>query len=62
MEAAVTLKATPQEFDLLRAALDSHVRVQEAIIANDDSAPASVRIARARIVQTNDLRRKMGGK
>jgi len=60
MEAIVTLKADPKEFDLLRDALNTH-RNEQLWLLSEDAAkdPAVKRHARAVIVRIDDLLGKL---
>jgi hypothetical protein len=59
MEAVVTIKLTPKEFDLLRKAVDSLISEDYEITKNKD-VPANVRsAARAEHVLATDLANKL---
>lgn len=59
MAIQVRLDLTPQEFDLLRDALDTHKRLS-IDVGNDDAAtPQARREARAAAMLTDDLLKKV---
>ena len=60
MDAAVTLKTTVTELDVIRRALDSHAVHQTVVInAPGPTTPKEIREARAELLRTQDLAGKI---
>lgn len=62
MDALVTLKASPQEFDTIRAALTFYMtRKQDDANERDSGTPEERRTMRAESLKAHDLLERMGG-
>ena len=59
MEAVVNLKATPEEFRLIRSALQCLKAEEHAIVRDPDSEASEKRDARATIVRVDALLEKV---
>lgn len=61
-EATVTIKLSPQEFDLVREAITfTHVEVLKATSSTKTTEPAERQKLRAKALRLNDLSTRFGG-